>query len=80
MGQRLDARLIYGRLGDLESVADADLGPMSGLDGRVLSTRRASDPESMSPGVEGETLVYVLSDDNFNAGQSTLLMMFALEE
>ncbi len=28
----------------------------------------------------GETLVYVLSDDNFNAGQRTLLMMFALEE
>ena len=50
------------------------------LDGRVLSTRRASDPESLSPGVEGETLVYVLSDDNFNAGQRTLLMMFALEE
>ena len=28
----------------------------------------------------GETLLYLISDDNFRAGQRTLLLMFALEE
>ena len=28
----------------------------------------------------GEMLLYLLSDDNFRAGQRTLLLMFALEE
>lgn len=31
-------------------------------------------------GPDGETLVYLLSDDNFNQLQRTLLLMFALEE
>lgn len=31
-------------------------------------------------GPAGETLVYLLSDDNFSANQRTLLLMFALEE
>ncbi|MFQ5765294.1 MAG: esterase-like activity of phytase family protein [Rhodospirillales bacterium] len=31
-------------------------------------------------GPKGEVLVYLLSDDNFNADQRTLLMMFELEE
>jgi len=29
-------------------------------------------------GAEGETLIYLVSDDNFRAGQRTLLLMFAL--
>jgi len=29
---------------------------------------------------ENETLIYVLSDDNFSAAQSTLLLMFALPD
>ena len=37
----------------------------------ALATRR---------GPDGETLVYLLSDDNFNLLQRTLLLMFALEE
>jgi hypothetical protein len=31
-------------------------------------------------GEDGETLVYVLSDDNFNPDQRTLLLMFELGE
>lgn len=31
-------------------------------------------------GPQGETLIYLLSDDNFSALQDTLLLMFALEE
>ena len=31
-------------------------------------------------GPRGETLLYVISDDNFNIFQRTLLMVFALEE
>jgi hypothetical protein len=31
-------------------------------------------------GPDGKTLIYLLSDDNFNALQRTLLLMFALEE
>jgi hypothetical protein len=31
-------------------------------------------------GADGETLIYLISDDNFNALQRTLLLMFALEE
>jgi hypothetical protein len=31
-------------------------------------------------GARGETLVYLLSDDNFSANQRTLLLMFALDE
>ena len=31
-------------------------------------------------GPRGETLLYVISDDNFNVFQRTLLMVFALEE
>lgn len=37
----------------------------------ALATRR---------GPDGETLIYLLSDDNFSAFQRTLLLMFALEE
>ncbi len=29
-------------------------------------------------GAKGETLIYLISDDNFNAEQRTLLMMFEL--
>lgn len=57
MGQRLNARLLYDRHGDLAGIADADLGPMSGLDGQPLSMRQESDAEAMSPGVEGEIIV-----------------------
>jgi len=31
-------------------------------------------------GPDGETLVYLISDDNFHILQRTLLLMFALEE
>ena len=31
-------------------------------------------------GPDGETLIYLLSDDNFSALQDTLLLLFALEE
>jgi hypothetical protein len=37
----------------------------------ALATRR---------GLEGETLIYLLSDDNFSLLQRTLLLMFALED
>ncbi len=57
VGQRLNARLVYDRLGDLKGVFDADLGPMSRLDGLPLAARQESDAESMSPGVKGEIIV-----------------------
>ena len=57
LGKRLSARLVYDPLGDLVGVVDADLAPMSRLDGLALTTRQERDAESMSPGVEGEIIV-----------------------
>ena len=44
-------------------------GPMSVDNFEGIATRR---------GRKGETLIYLISDDNFRPGQRTLLMMFAL--
>jgi len=44
-------------------------GPMTVDNFEGIATRR---------GPKGETLIYLVSDDNFRSGQRTLLLMFAL--
>lgn len=61
---RANARLAGELLASLEP-------PLSVDNFEGLAARRAS---------SGETLIYLLSDDNFSASQRTLLMMFALDD
>ena len=56
-GFRLSARILYDDKGNLSGLADADLGPMGGIDGAPLSEKEYADAESMAPGVEGEIVV-----------------------
>ena len=56
-GFRFTARLVYDERGDLAGVRGAELGAMSGLDGRALSGLREADAESLAPGAEGEIIV-----------------------
>jgi hypothetical protein len=68
----------------LSRVAGSDLAPGAALEGRALAeVRRPLTVDNFEGiaarrGSAGETLVYLLSDDNFNAEQRTLLLMFAL--
>ncbi len=62
------------------------LGSKEPLDGEVLveanHTRSIDNMEGLSlrQDEEGRTLLYVISDDNFNSVQRTLLLVFALED
>ncbi len=56
-GFRFTARLVYDERGDLAGVRGAELGAMSGLDGRALSGKAEADAESLAPGAEGEIIV-----------------------
>ena len=56
-GFRLQARILYDERGHLSGLADADLGPMGGIDGAPLNDKEYADAESMAPGVEGEIVV-----------------------
>jgi hypothetical protein len=68
----------------LSCVAASDLAPAAALEGRALAeVRRPLTVDNFEGiaarrGPAGETLVYLLSDDNFSAEQRTLLLMFAL--
>lgn len=68
----------------LRRVARADIQPGARLEGRLLGELRApllvDNLEGVDArlGPDGETLIYLLSDDNFNALQRNLLIMFAL--
>ncbi|MCH7485600.1 MAG: esterase-like activity of phytase family protein [Proteobacteria bacterium] len=56
-GFRFQARILYDERGRLVGLADADLGPMGGIDGAPLTDKEFADAESMAPGVEGEIVV-----------------------
>ena len=56
-GMRFSARVVYDENANLAGLDDADLGSMSGLDGRPLTASSETDAESMSPGVDGEIIV-----------------------
>jgi hypothetical protein len=63
----------------------AQIRPGAVLEGREIAEFRAPFTVDNMEGIaarrgpDGETLIYLLSDDNFNALQRTLLLMFALE-
>ena len=54
-GFRFTARLVYDERGDLAGVRGAELGAMSGLDGRALSGLREADAESLAPAPRGRS-------------------------
>jgi hypothetical protein len=56
-GFRFSARILYDERGYLSGLADADLGPMGGIDGAPLTDKEYADAEAMAPGVEGEIVV-----------------------
>lgn len=78
--------LLGGVKGRIARVALADLRPGAVVEGEELA--RLEPPlltdnyEGIAavPGAGGETLVYVVSDDNFNAVQRTYLLMLALPD
>lgn len=76
--------MLSGPAMQLRRIARADIQPGALLDGPVVA-RLGMDYSidnmeglAVREGPEGETLVYVLSDNNFNALQRTLLLMFEL--
>ncbi len=82
--QGLAARIKRVSREDLKAAARAPLSKP--VDGTALATMNfpynIDNMEGLSvrQGPDGETLVYILSDDNFHPLQRTLLMMFRLEE
>ena len=56
-GFRFSARILYDERGYLSGLAEADLGPMGGIDGAPLMDKEFADAEAMAPGVEGEIVV-----------------------
>ena len=70
----------------LQRIAAADIRPGATLNGTTLAVlRRPVTLDNMEGiaarrGENGETLLYLISDDNFRALQRTLLLVFALEE
>lgn len=70
----------------LQRIAAADIRPGAILNGTTLAIlRRPLTLDNMEGltarrGANGETLIYLISDDNFNRLQRTLLLVFALEE
>lgn len=70
----------------LRRVKRADIAPLKVFRGEALAeldVRYSIDnmeAVAARKGVNGETLIYVLSDDNYNGLQRTVLLMFALED
>jgi hypothetical protein len=70
----------------LMRVAAADIRPGAHLEGREIArwgpplTVDNFEGVAARRGPDGETLIYLLSDDNFHLLQRTLLVMFALED
>lgn len=75
-----------GNVARLKRVAAADIRAGAVLAGKTVAELRPPLTVDNFEGVEarrgagGETLIYLISDDNFNPGQRTLLMMFELAE
>jgi hypothetical protein len=69
----------------LTEVPAAAIQPGAVLEGREIATLRLPlildnfECVAVRQGANGETLIYLLSDDNFSVLQRTLLLMFALE-
>jgi hypothetical protein len=78
--------LLTGIAVRLEVIAAAEIRRGAVLQGRTLAeitpplTVDNFEGVDAREGQDGETLVYLLSDDNFSRRQRTLLMMFALRE
>lgn len=70
----------------LRRIAEADIGPGKTLKGEELAVIRPPlavdnmEGIDVKRGPEGETLVYLLSDNNFNILQRNLLLLFELEK
>ncbi|MCH8214638.1 MAG: esterase-like activity of phytase family protein, partial [Proteobacteria bacterium] len=70
----------------LVRIDSATIRPGARLEGRVLAEIRPPLTVDNFEGVDarrgpgGKTLIYVVSDDNYNPLQSTLLLMFELTE
>ncbi|TQV73295.1 hypothetical protein FKG95_25075 [Denitrobaculum tricleocarpae] len=70
----------------LRRIAEADIGPGKTLKGEELAVIRPPlavdnmEGIDVKRGPDGETLVYLLSDNNFNIIQRNLLLLFELEE
>lgn len=75
-----------GVIARLVRVAAASIAPGAVLEGSVIASLRrpltVDNFEGLScrAGEPGETLLYLVSDDNFSADQRTLLLMFALKD
>src|SRR5262249_5124221 len=72
---------------EMRRIPAKELVPGAVLDGKVIADADMSyvidnmEGLSVNRGPDGETLVYIVSDDNFNAPlQQTMLMMFELRE
>ncbi len=70
----------------LQRIAAADIRPGATLRGETLAVLRVPltldnlEGVTARKGPSGETLITLISDDNFNSFQRTLLLVFALEE
>ena len=68
----------------IKRIRTADIGPAADISGSLLAT--LSPPMNVDnfegieaiKGRDGKTYIYVISDNNFNPGQRTLLLMFEL--
>ena len=80
------ASLLSGLGARIARVALADIRPGATVQGEELARLEAplltDNYEGIAavPGADGETLVYVVSDDNFNGFQRTYLLMLALPD
>ncbi len=77
--------LLGGAAMRLRRIARDKLGQPGPLDGETLLTLTARNGIDNMEGLDvrqteaGETLLYLMSDDNFNSAQKTLLLMFRLD-
>jgi len=79
---------LLGGLGmELRHVAPAELRPGAVIEGIVIANLAAGDANidnmeglAVRHGAHGETYLYVISDDNYNALQRTVLLMFELSQ
>ncbi len=77
--------IIDGVAARLRHIAARTIVPGARLDGTAIAVLRppltVDNLEGVAArrGAAGETLIYLVSDDNFNPFQRTLLLLFALE-
>lgn len=78
---------VLGGIGmQMRRIPGADIQPGALLDGPIIATAAAPFPIDNMEGLDvrvndtGEILVYMISDNNFNKLQRTLILMFALKD